>query len=75
MIGRKTNELQLELQKKPYSQRQKNWMADTVHKNMTEMIQQNAASTAKQAKRKPRISSPTRVHNYHKEAQRTTGRE
>ena len=36
---------------------------DSLNKNMTEMIRQNAMSTAKQTKKqkKPNISSPTRV--------------
>ena len=61
-IGTKKNTLQLEL-KNMFTELEEHDDMDSLNKNMTEMIQQNAISIAKQTKKqkKPKISSPTRA--------------
>ena len=62
MIGTNKNMFQLEL-KHSFTALAERDDIDSLNKNMTEMIQQNAMSIAKQTKKpkKPQISSPTRA--------------
>ena len=62
MIGTKKNTFQLEL-KNRFTALEEHDDMDSLHENMTEMIQQSAMSIAKQTKKqkKPKISSPTRA--------------